>query len=158
MGSPQLEQVRFQGPGRVCELEALLSSSVQNVPRPGAPGWLSRVSCPPLVWAVVMISGSGDHSVQGAPQPHLALHSGKSLLDSPSPSLSLLTLSQINKLMRSFFKDLFIYLFMIDIERERGRDKGGGRSRLHAGSPTRDSRIKPWAKGRRQTAAPPRDP
>ena len=28
---------------------------------------------------------------------------------------------------------------MIDIERERGRDTGGGRSRLHAGSPTWDS-------------------
>ena len=53
---------------------------------------------------------------------------------------------------------------MIDIEREseRGRDTGGGSSRLHAGSPTgtrsRGPRIKPWAKGRRQTAEPPRDP
>ena len=28
---------------------------------------------------------------------------------------------------------------MIDIERETGRDTGGGRSRLHAGSPTQDS-------------------
>ena len=28
---------------------------------------------------------------------------------------------------------------MIDIERERGRDTGGGRSRLHAGSPMQDS-------------------
>ena len=28
---------------------------------------------------------------------------------------------------------------MIDIERERGRDTGGGRSRLHAGSLTWDS-------------------
>ena len=28
---------------------------------------------------------------------------------------------------------------MIDIERERGRDTGGGRSRLHAGSVTWDS-------------------
>ena len=33
----------------------------------------------------------------------------------------------------------FIYLFMIDIEREGGRDTGGGRSRLHAKSPTWDS-------------------
>ena len=52
---------------------------------------------------------------------------------------------------------------MIDIERERGRDAGGGRSRpIHAGSLTwdsiPDSRIAPWAKGRRQTAEPPRDP
>ena len=37
-----------------------------------------------------------------------------------------------------FFKDLFIYLFMIEREREKGRDTGRGRSRLHAGSPTRD--------------------
>ena len=48
-------------------------------------------------------------------------------------------------------------------ERERGRDTGRGRSRLHApearrGIPSRVSRIAPWAKGRRQTAAPPRDP
>ena len=48
-------------------------------------------------------------------------------------------------------------------ERERGRDIGRGRSRLHApgarcGIPSRVSRIAPWAKGRRQTAAPPRDP
>ena len=28
---------------------------------------------------------------------------------------------------------------MIDIERERDRDTGGGKSRIHAGSPTQDS-------------------
>ena len=63
-----------------------------------------------------------------------------------------------------FFKD-FIYLFMKDRERERERrrDTGRGRSRLHApgaryGIRFRVSRIAPWAKGRRQTAAPPRDP
>ncbi|XP_038539028.1 E3 ubiquitin-protein ligase RNF5 isoform X4 [Canis lupus familiaris] len=48
-------------------------------------------------------------------------------------------------------------------ERERGRGTGRGRSRLHApgarrGTRSRVSRIAPWAKGRRQTAAPPRDP
>ena len=48
-------------------------------------------------------------------------------------------------------------------ERERGRDTGRGRSRLHAprarrGIRSRVSRIAPWAKGRRQTTAPPRDP
>ena len=60
---------------------------------------------------------------------------------------------------------LNFYLFMIVTEREseRGRDIGRGRSRLHApgarrGIRSRVSRIAPWAKGRRQTAAPPRDP
>ena len=48
-------------------------------------------------------------------------------------------------------------------ERQRGRDIGRGKSRLHApgarcGIRSRVSRIAPWAKGRRQTAAPPRDP
>ena len=48
-------------------------------------------------------------------------------------------------------------------ERERGRDTGRGRSRLHApgarrGIRSRVSRIAPWAKDRRQTPAPPRDP
>ena len=37
-----------------------------------------------------------------------------------------------------FFKD-FIYLFMRDIEKERGRDIGRGRSRLLSGSPMWDS-------------------
>ena len=37
-----------------------------------------------------------------------------------------------------FLKD-FIYLFMKDTQRERGRDTGRGRSRLHAGSPMWDS-------------------
>ena len=54
---------------------------------------------------------------------------------------------------------------MIERERERegGRDIGRGRSRLQApgarcGIRSQVSRIAPWAKGRRQTAAPPRDP
>ena len=37
-----------------------------------------------------------------------------------------------------FFKD-FMYLFMRDTDRERGRDTDQGRSRLHAGHPTWDS-------------------
>ena len=36
-----------------------------------------------------------------------------------------------------FFK-VFIYLFMRDAERERGRDTGRERSRLQAGSPVWD--------------------
>ena len=54
-------------------------------------------------------------------------------------------------------------MIVTERERERGRDTGRGRSRLHApgarrGIQSRVSRITPWAKGRRQTAAPPRDP
>ena len=64
---------------------------------------------------------------------------------------------------RRHFIFIFIFLFMIVTERERGRDIGRGRSRLHApgarrGIRSQVSRIAPWAKGRRQTAAPPRDP
>ena len=60
-----------------------------------------------------------------------------------------------------FFQFLFIY--DSHRERERGRDTGRGRSRLHEpgarrGIRSRVSRIAPWAKGRHQTAAPPRDP
>ena len=55
------------------------------------------------------------------------------------------------------------FFFMIVTEREREADTGRGRSRLHApgarrGIRSRVSRIAPWAKGRRQTTAPPRDP
>ena len=48
--------------------------------------------------------------------------------------------------------------------RERGRNTGRGRSRLHAGSQMwdlispRTPKITPWAKGRRQILEPPRDP
>ena len=54
-------------------------------------------------------------------------------------------------------------MIVTERERGRGRDIGRGRSRLHApgarrGIRSRVSRIAPWAKSRRQTAAPPRDP
>ena len=57
----------------------------------------------------------------------------------------------------------FLFIYDSDTQRERGRDTGRERSRLHApgarhGTPSRVSRIVPWAKGRCQTAAPPRDP
>ena len=60
-----------------------------------------------------------------------------------------------------FFKFLFIY--DSHRERERGRNTGRGRSSLHApgarcGIRSWVSRIAPWAKGRHQTTAPPRDP
>ena len=54
-------------------------------------------------------------------------------------------------------------MIVTERERDRGRDTGRGRSRLHAPGAQRGilfpvSRIAPWAKGRRQTAEPPRDP
>ena len=54
-------------------------------------------------------------------------------------------------------------MIVTERERERGRDIGRGRSRLHAlrarhGIRSQVSKIAPWAKGRCQTAAPPRDP
>ncbi|CAK7310509.1 hypothetical protein VULLAG_LOCUS15445 [Vulpes lagopus] len=54
-------------------------------------------------------------------------------------------------------------MIVTEREKERGRDIGRGRSRLHApgarrGTRSQVSRIAPWAKGRHQTAAPPRDP
>ena len=39
----------------------------------------------------------------------------------------------------TFFCKDFIYLFMRDTERERGRDTGRGRNRLHAGTLMWDS-------------------
>ena len=53
-----------------------------------------------------------------------------------------------------FFKKYFIYLFMTDTQtgRERGRDTGRGRSRLHAGSLMRNSipGLQDHALGQRQ--------
>ena len=61
-----------------------------------------------------------------------------------------------------FFNIFYLFMVVTERERERGRDIGRGRSRLHApgarrGIRSRVSRIAPWAKGRGQTAAPPRD-
>ena len=62
-----------------------------------------------------------------------------------------------------FFFIVYLFMIVTQRERERARDTGRGRSRLHAPGARRElrswvSRIAPWAKGRRQTAAPPRDP
>ena len=68
-----------------------------------------------------------------------------------------------------FLKD-FLYLFMRHTERERSRDTGRGKSRLHAGSLMWDSipglqhhapELQHHVPGQRQmlkTAEPPRDP
>ena len=80
---------------------------------------------------------------------------------------SLFRLPPYSNLLSLFFLIFFIkinkFLFMIVTHTERGRDIGRGRSRLHApgarrGTRSRVSRIAPWAKGRRQTTTPPRDP
>ena len=61
---------------------------------------------------------------------------------------------------KTFLKVLFIHLW--EIQRERGRDTGRGKSRLHAGSPMGysipGSWITPWAEGRCSTTEPPRCP
>ena len=54
---------------------------------------------------------------------------------------------------------VFFFLMILFIhERHRRRDTGRGRSRLHAGSPTRtgfwDSGVMPWAEGRRSATEP----
>ena len=62
-----------------------------------------------------------------------------------------------------FFFNFYLFMIVTERERERRRDTGRGRSRLHApgarcGIRSWVSRIAPWAKGRRLTAAPPRHP
>ena len=55
-----------------------------------------------------------------------------------------------------FIYFLRLYLFIHERERERGRDTGRGRSRLHAGSPMRDSipELQDHNLNRRQTLSP----
>ena len=62
-----------------------------------------------------------------------------------------------------FFFLRFIYLFTIDTHRERKREaetqeegEAGSMPGAWCGTRSRDSRIASWAKGRRQTAEPPR--
>ena len=52
------------------------------------------------------------------------------------------------------FKDFIIYLFMIDIERKREAEtqaegEAGSMPEARRGTRSQDSRIVPWAKGRR---------
>ena len=54
-----------------------------------------------------------------------------------------------------------LFFLIHERHKERGRDTGGGRSRLHVGAQCGilfwDLRIMPWAEGRHLTAEPPRD-
>ena len=58
-----------------------------------------------------------------------------------------------DKMTSFFFFKIYLFIYDRHRERERSRDTGGGRSRLHAGSPMRDSipglQDQPWDKGRR---------
>ena len=59
----------------------------------------------------------------------------------------------------SFF--LRFYLFIHEREREaetQAEGEAGSMQGARRGTRSRDSRIRPWAKGRRQTTEPPRDP
>ena len=80
----------------------------------------------------------------------------------PPPSSPTITPSLFPRVRSIFFK----FLFICDSHRERERMRQRHRQREKqapcTGTPTWDlsqvSRIVPWAKGRRQTAASPRDP
>ena len=64
------------------------------------------------------------------------------------------------KILFFFFKD-FIYLFIHDREREaetQSEGEAGSMQGARHGTRSQDSRITPWAKGRCQTAEPPKDP
>ena len=66
-----------------------------------------------------------------------------------------------------YFLFFYFYFFMIVTERERERERESetqaegeacSMQGARCGTWSLDSRIMPWAEGRRQTAAPPRDP
>ena len=97
--------------------------------------------------------------------PSVRLHGSLLPPDSHSPTI----LFVYSFILFIFFFNFYLFIIVTERkrererERERGRDIGRGRSRLHApgaqrGIRSRVSRIAPWAKGRHQTAAPPRDP
>uniref|UniRef100_A0A8I3NY59 Creatine kinase B-type n=1 Tax=Canis lupus familiaris TaxID=9615 RepID=A0A8I3NY59_CANLF len=133
-----------------------------------------RPDCPKLGWHKwALVPGRGQGKLQRsraqagmwvsppislAPRVPAGPPSGP--LNQVSPLLSTSRLKHFSNFFLIFF---FMIVTERDRERERGRDIGRGRSRLHApgarrGIRSRVSRIAPWAKGSRQTAAPPRDP
>ena len=96
-------------------------------------------------------------------------------LQQPNPVFSLGTMAQyllIQYLQYTFVLKDFIHLFMRDTHRERERGErerereaetqaegeAGSMQGAQRGTRSQDSRITPQAKGRRQTAEPPRDP
>ena len=68
-------------------------------------------------------------------------------------------MAMATKLLYSFFFLIF-NLFMTERERGETQPEGeaGSMPGAQCGTQSRDSRIASWAKGRRQTAEPPRDP
>ena len=69
----------------------------------------------------------------------------------------LVAAEQVNNSISFFLKD-FIYLFMIDIEKERQREKQALCREPNVGLDPGTRGSQPRAKGRRQTTEPPRDP
>ena len=76
-------------------------------------------------------------------------------------------LSSLTVLPTSNSFSLKIYLFIHFYDRHRERERGaetqaegeaGSMQGARRGTRSRNSRIVPWAKGRRETAEPPRDP
>ena len=64
----------------------------------------------------------------------------------------------LHEIVRFFFE---FYLFIHDREREaetQAEGEAGSMPGARRGTRSQDSRIVPWAKGRCQTAEPPRDP
>ena len=64
-----------------------------------------------------------------------------------------------------FFLKIYLFIFIYDRHREREKEaetqeegEAGSMPGARRGTRSRDSRVTPWAKGRRQTAEPPRDP
>ena len=89
--------------------------------------------------------------------------SAQTVSASGPPTLEHIKLYSLYPLGLFFFFNFYLFMIVTQRVRERGRDTGRGRSRLHApgarcGIRSWVSRIAPCAKGRHQTAAPPRDP
>ena len=100
-----------------------------------------------LVFKVDMLQLTGLESVLG----HILAHWIISGCKNPASHLNV---------TRIFFKD-FIYLFMRDTESEaetQAEGVAGSMQGAWCGTPSQNSKIMPWAEGRRSTPEPPGDP